>query len=293
MTLVIAVTTEKSIWLLTDRRLSYLKRTPKDDARKLLILTTTDGCALLGYAGLGATAKGTEPGDWMQGVLRGRNLPLETSLKVIAAKVKEKLPQHIAQRLAAHHIIIPAFLNGESRLYSIDLVCPPGRKGYLFRLIRQVTGSPFPKCQTPRICVAGSGMQHLRNNQQWARDLLKTVSKYNTGRVTPLTVAKALARINHKVAQLDSTVGPRCIVVWRLQDGGGANEFFSGEQKEILTSPVWLPEIGCGLDINSILKVTLPMIGFMSPSGLKKEIDKDAINTELAKLPDKPDDNLP
>ena len=32
---------------------------------------TTDGVALLKYAGLGATAEGTKPGDWMAPVLHG------------------------------------------------------------------------------------------------------------------------------------------------------------------------------------------------------------------------------
>ena len=87
MTLVVAATSKKSIWLMTDRRLYYHGRTPKDDARKVLVfrpssidgqrspefheypglpvsrtcqskivgtlvLDSTDGLALLGYAGL-------------------------------------------------------------------------------------------------------------------------------------------------------------------------------------------------------------------------------------------------
>lgn len=52
----------------------------KDDARKVMIPETTDAVAILGYAGLGATALGTEPADWMSNVLRGQNLPLEQSL---------------------------------------------------------------------------------------------------------------------------------------------------------------------------------------------------------------------
>ena len=37
-----------------------------------------------GTAGLGETAQGTEPADWMSAVLRGRRLSLEQSLGVIA-----------------------------------------------------------------------------------------------------------------------------------------------------------------------------------------------------------------
>ena len=50
--------------MLGDRRLSYQGRPPKEDGRKMMFLETTDGVAILGYAGLGATAKGTEPADW-------------------------------------------------------------------------------------------------------------------------------------------------------------------------------------------------------------------------------------
>ena len=97
VTLVVAVNGPESIWLLADRRLSYKNRPPKDDARKVMFLETTDGVAILGYAGLGATALGTEPSDWMSAVLRGRNLPLEQSLGVLAEAMKKQLPRHIVR----------------------------------------------------------------------------------------------------------------------------------------------------------------------------------------------------
>jgi hypothetical protein len=49
-----------------------------------MFLETADGVAILGYAGLGATALATEPAHWMRAVLRGRVLPLERSLEVLA-----------------------------------------------------------------------------------------------------------------------------------------------------------------------------------------------------------------
>ncbi len=42
-----------------------------------MLLDTTDGTAVLAYAGLGATAAGTEPSDWMSATLNGLNLPME------------------------------------------------------------------------------------------------------------------------------------------------------------------------------------------------------------------------
>ena len=98
MTLVVSVRGRESIWVLADRRLSYKGRAPKEDARKLTHLDARDGSAILAYAGLGATRLGTEPADWMSAVLRGRNLPLEQSLGVLAEAIKRRLPQHLVNQ---------------------------------------------------------------------------------------------------------------------------------------------------------------------------------------------------
>ena len=73
MTFALAATSKKAIWMCADRRISFETRAPKDDGRKLLRLDAADGFALLGYSGLGITALGTEPSDWMSNVLRGRD----------------------------------------------------------------------------------------------------------------------------------------------------------------------------------------------------------------------------
>ena len=71
MTLIVTVNGPEAIWLVADRRLTGRRGPIRDDARKLMFLETDDGVAILGYAGLGATARGTEPADWMSAVLRG------------------------------------------------------------------------------------------------------------------------------------------------------------------------------------------------------------------------------
>ena len=138
MTLVVAVAGPKTIWLLADCRLSYGGgRSPRDDARKVLILETIDkGRAILGYSGLGATVRGTEPSDWMSAVLRGRNLPLEQSLGVLAEAMKREFPPHMLQMpgkgTPAHNILVPAFLGGEPKLYTIGLACARDQKTHAF-----------------------------------------------------------------------------------------------------------------------------------------------------------------
>jgi len=128
MTLIATVNGRESIWMLADRRLSYQGRPPKEDGRKMMFLETTDGVAILGYAGLGATAKGTEPADWMSAVLRGRKLPLEQALGELAGAMQRQYPSHLIRFPknvpASHNILIPAFVDAEVRLYTIDLESP-------------------------------------------------------------------------------------------------------------------------------------------------------------------------
>ena len=88
MTLVLTIQGREAIWLLADRRLSIKGHRPRDGARKIMMLDTADGVAILGYAGLGMTAAGTEPSDWMVRVLRGRTLSLEQSLSVLAQRFR-------------------------------------------------------------------------------------------------------------------------------------------------------------------------------------------------------------
>jgi hypothetical protein len=95
MTLILTVNGHETIWMLADRRLSRKGRPSKDDARKMMFLVTDDGEAILGYAGLSATARGTEPADWMSAVLRGRRLPLEQSLGILANALKAQFPRHM------------------------------------------------------------------------------------------------------------------------------------------------------------------------------------------------------
>src|SRR5215469_9746122 len=95
MTFVLAVNGRDSIWLLADRRLSFERGPPQHDARKIMCIHTLDGTAMLGYAGMGMTAGGNEPSDWMSRVLRGWKLSLEQTLGVLAAGMSRRLPSHL------------------------------------------------------------------------------------------------------------------------------------------------------------------------------------------------------
>jgi hypothetical protein len=101
----------------------------------------------------------------MSAVLRGRNLPLEQSLRILADALKAQFPQHMRAMpdVPAHTVFIPAFLNSEARLYSIDLVFTPNRSSQMFRYTRWVVNN---STRTPRVALAGSGALHLIQNKR-------------------------------------------------------------------------------------------------------------------------------
>jgi hypothetical protein len=304
MTLILTVNGPETIWMLADRRLSYPDRPPKDDGRKLMFLDTKDGGAILGYAGLGATAKGTEPADWMSAVLRGHNLPLERSLEVLATAFQKQLPKHLLRMSStiepSHSVYIPAILNGEVRFYIIDIALNPDRKTYKFRHTRYIVTDSQPP-RTPRLAIGGSGAYYLNRDRTWIRDLLHLVRAYDEQKVTPTAIADYLASLNYKVHRelRDNTVGPRCIIAWRnkksgVHKSGGEHRHYTGLTAD-KNSPM-LPTISCGMDIKAVIETSMPHILAAMPQEQAPDsappLDGDALNADLARLPEHPDEEL-
>jgi len=254
-----------------------------------MFLDTTDGVAILGYAGLGATAKGTEPSEWMSRVLRGRNMTMEQSLGAISDAMQANLPRHMRfispGELVSHHVVAPAFVGGERRVYLVELALHADRKGYSFRYTRFVP---------PKIVVAGSGLKHLPAGEAWARDLMRLTKAHDRGKISPRTVASQLAALNYRVHLSDASVSPDCIVAWRARHGGGAHQFYSGEQP--VRDDDRIPSISRGVDMSAFLDAIMPetmkqLLGVMG-RGPPHEIDGEAMNVALAALPSKPDESL-
>lgn len=302
MTLILAIVSSETIWLLSDWRLSTTKGVANDAATKVMVLETTDGFAIAGYAGLGATSLGTEPSEWMSSVLRGTNLPLEQSLSVLADAMKRQFPKHLFQfpknTQAGQYVIIPAIVNGESRLYSIDFVFSTDRMKSMFRFTRWKRDLVIKtKIIPPQIMVGGSGGLYLAQNNFKTRELLDLIKANNSKRVSDLAVADYLARINFKVHEgiPDKTVGPRCIVAWRHRKegifrGGGGHQMYSRTERD-RDNPA-LPDISLGLDVRAMCNLLLAR--FLEKGGFSDEslFDKEEMNKELAKLPDGPDETL-
>jgi hypothetical protein len=307
MTLVIAATGRESIWMMADRRLTFIDRPPRDEAVKMMFLEARQDIAILGYAGLGKTAHGVEPSDWMSAALRCRKMSLEGYLGVLASAAADQLPVHLNRfpKPSSHFILVPAFVGGIPSLYSIDLSFRPGSKTHEFHYTKHtVTVEANGHVQAPRIAVAGSGAAFLsRDRTPWCRDILRLINANDRKRVPADMVAQGLARINHRVHlnTKDNTVGNNCIVAWRYRKdgiyrGGGTHALFSGLD-QVDNTPI-LPTIADGYDVRALGKLTMQhlMKGFQDNPDKwwesKHKINEDAIKADLAKLPDNPDGRL-
>jgi len=317
MTLVVAVASPHSIWMLADRRLTDTRgRVVQDDAHKIANVEMSDGKALIGYAGLGKTISEVEPSSWISNVLRGRNLPLENALGVLAAAARRELPVHLARAGTGHDIVVPALMGREARLYQIGL----GRTPDEYIWTKHVRSEENHRPRAP-IAVAGSGAFYLLGPRLRGgpairgrfRSLLHLVNACDHGRISANVVADELARLNLEVSQAVSTVGPRCIVVYRFREGGshkggGGQNYYTDAQKDP-NSPA-IPSIVQGRDMKALIDVFSTIVGPVmqkQTDSLKAERDRNGtvegpdnerddlmakLNEALSQLPDRPDERL-
>jgi hypothetical protein len=261
MTLILTVNGPETIWMCADRRISYNRGCYDDEATKILSLEATDGFAFLGYAGLGSTAHGTQPSDWMSSVLRGINQPLESLLKILADAATEQLPKHLRQLpgngASNHGIVIPAFVHGKARLYMLRLVFDADKQS--FQTLTQRFVIPVRKVLKPHsVAFDGSGGAVLIRNREWSRLLLHLVYAHDNFRISAAAVADRMAAINYEVSQkiADGSVGPKCIVAWHYKkegrrEGGGGHYYYNGLKREDEVQP--LPSLSRGLDIKATI----------------------------------------
>lgn len=258
-----------TIWLVADRRLSFgQRRPPRDDAVKILILETTDGRAILGYAGLGATQRGMEPSAWMSAVLRGRSgLTLEQSLSVLFDAASRELPAHLVgmpEGQQQHLVVGHAFIRDVGRrYYQIGHLLENGAFGAGAHHVVMSDAANRP----PRLGLAGTGGLWLAAQTDWQRSLLSLANGNDKGKVSDEAVADRLAELNARASRqrsLRNTVGSRSIVVWRRRPGldktrsGGGQLFYDGVERAEQSSPI--PLISNGADLNALFAAIMPVI---------------------------------
>jgi len=300
MTLIVGAIGERSIWMLADRRLSIGAKVIRDDAVKLINLETKDGLALLGYSGLGASSSGVEPSEWMSKTIRGLNLPLEKVLGIISNAAVKRLPRHLSRicgsAIPAHHIIIPAFLNGDPRIYSIDLALIKQEKKTIHRYTKHVMKRNTPSGDiSVRLATGGSGALTLKGKKAWQRHLLRLINAHDAGRISPNEVSKYFAEINHFVSKSNRTVSSECLVTWKLADKGGNFAFYKGVDIDQHPSNGQILHIDNGLVVNDLANALMPFVEKQFKAmnqGKEFKLDKEEIDKELKKLPENPDDTF-
>jgi hypothetical protein len=303
MTLVATIHTSHTIWMVTDRRLYYGPNNFRDDACKIMALETTDEVSLLGYAGLGATARGTQPSDWMSNVLRGQPGKIEELLDALGQAMERQLPPHLVKfpkgLPAAHIVLAPAYVEGKLNVYSIGVEVDRANNKTTRNLARYVRiikpGVALPHGS----CMAGSGASVLSKNIDKLTTIKKIAILHDRGKVSDLAVADELAKLNLFVHQntKDNTVGPSCIVAWRynkkgVHQGGGSHQFYTGNQRDAKSPSI--PTIGNGMDLPAIFDLFTPDIQRWVDAEGKMPFTPDyqRIDTELQKLPTDPDERL-
>lgn len=245
---------------MADRRLTVANEVRRDDATKICCLDTRDGKAIIGYAGLGATARGMEPSEWVSNSLRGLHVTIEQALEVLVNAAGKALPAHLTRipEHFQHVMLVPAFTKS-AHLYSIEYQQTGKEISIgLNRLIKTSSGTSF----TPRASAVGSGSRLLSKNPKWHHKVCGLVRAFNNNKISGNVVAEELNAICQSVhaalsAQGDNSVGNRSIVVWRdLPSGGGNHVSYTGDVKD-QTSPS-VPMIVNGFDMKAFCEAAMP-----------------------------------
>ena len=268
---------------------------------KITLLDATDGNAILGYAGLGATntTNHTEPADWIVKVLRRVNVPLEPSLRIIEAAMHRQFPPHLGGtpygQPFLHSIVAPAFLDRVPRLYTIDFIFAADKKTVTTHFTRRNFNQPLPGIHFPRLAAVGSGVQALTEIDGWERKLTKLIAAHECNSLPASNVADYFARLSFSVHAEEKSVGSSCIVAWRYPINGGAHRHYDGIH-EIRGKLQGLPAIGRGMDIAAICGVLMPIASTKLKKIAAGDVGTDGSfqdeNEALARLPFYPDEKL-
>ena len=219
MTFVLSLGSRDTVWLIADRRISW-PHEHKDHGIKVMTLKCSDGVAILGYAGLGQTPGGTQPSTWMSNVLRGFDMTVHEALWKLDYEIERDLHDHIVGSWN-HLVLVPAFVDGESRVYGIGL----SKDGQIAHRALRIKDPPYPAHLAPappRVMYIGSGGEWLAKQQarqRLVREMCSLAKKHDQERISDRAVADGLAALNLLVSQNVPTVSPDCLVVWLRRPG--------------------------------------------------------------------------
>lgn len=250
MTLTIGAITRDEIWMVCDRRLSFLDKGPIDDAIKVFELVATDGVMLVSYAGLGITVGGMQPSEWLSNSLRNLEVTINQALGLIADNVEKYFaPQMrtVAWSSPFHWFHIVTRVGDQTSAYYIALARHPAT-GQI-HIEKKVALVDLRRKRGPKkhIQVFGTTLS------KWEfRALCRALSERAGGRLSPSATAKQLGAVNFEVFSRlkEKTVGPRCVVVFKDKLGGGQTWFYTGTQQDRTTPGI--PAVTQGIDMQAL-----------------------------------------
>jgi len=288
--------------MVADRRLSLHGQIRGDNAVKLMKYQSADGWALIGYAGVGRSIGGMEPSQWMSNVLNGRLIPMEAALGLLAHAAREKILPHARVLGVAHTFVAACLVDGEPRLYTIELVPDPCTQVYSVGFTRYATHHQTLYGQRGAFfAVAGCGATHFKQSDLSAAR--STFRAYDRGAITAQYASRALARLNLVVYERarstgDVRVGKKCVVAFTLADGGGEYGYYDGIDPDADPTNPYLPTIMRQYDAAALARETLiamqPAIdAFRRGEDIgSREPDEDALRRAAARVRSTPDDTF-
>jgi hypothetical protein len=139
-------------------------------------------------------------------------------------KLDYEIQQHLQDHIVGswnHVLLVPAFVDGECRVYGIGL----SKDGQEAHSALRIKDPPYPAHLSPvppRVMYIGSGGKWLANQQarrRLVREMCSLAKKHDQHRISDHAVADRLAALNLFVSRNVSTVSPDCFVVWLRRPG--------------------------------------------------------------------------
>lgn len=227
------------------------------DARKIVGIDSTDGLALVSYAGLGMIS-GLDPSDWVTSVCQGVQTDLRGYMMCLAEAMKEVDP--VERSAAPGHLFVAAgVVDGQPVLYSL-VAGSAGRLSLRY----------FERPNT--FMIAGAGRASLQNTDDKltdeAHELRDWIRKVETEDAHPREVTDRLAKWDAATSRETENAGSRAIVAYRLVGDGEVAPgrcFYDGATLEPPDSKI--PQMTRGVDVNQIfdLMKKQAMGGVLSP----------------------------
>jgi len=254
MTFAVVLSSRTAIWACADRQLTVRQSAPHSSKAgvKITCIETSDGMALLTYAGIGRVHD-TQVSRWVYRTLRGINMSLERSLEHVWSAGQRRLLGHARRAGTGHLFIASAIRDGKHYVYVIDLL-----KQDAPQVIRIE-----PRTRTNvKIAIAGSGaLVAQRYETSRMRQLGRLVRQYERANISAAFIASQLAALNVTVSKRareagDNTISAESVVIHRHPKSktrpAGRFWCFDDAGKPINDSEAVVPTVACGFPVTDL-----------------------------------------